>query len=345
MYAASVISLPSRLVELPAGPRSAEDVATGVPPSESPPRAEMTTLELARLADVQPRRIEEWARQGLLPPPVRNPRPGRRGRGEYRFPDTALCAARSLRRWRRNVRDRRDVELWLWLEGFDHVPIDAERVIELVEHVYLEAWERMKELIPSLPGVMDAPLRNEEKQRLLDDIDARVTLPMQAELLEDEVKARLICLLAGIGLVARADVLAWEESIRRERDAGRDEASYLEAVVRSFARQAGVTVSDELITILRTPQAVEASAQLFSMLSIPRRAKGSVDLPRVREIWQALCADTDPWLDASIADAHPFLAMGCYARKACYRFGPIVTIHILSLFFFHPSRTEYSSLC
>jgi hypothetical protein len=70
------------------------------------------------------RQIEEWNRDGLLPPATRPSVAGKPGRGPHLFPDPAPAAVLWLAQWRRRIGTPAIARGWLWLEGYDYSGYD-----------------------------------------------------------------------------------------------------------------------------------------------------------------------------------------------------------------------------
>lgn len=125
---------------------------------------------------VSARQIEEWNKDGLLPLPIRMRIPGQgRGRPKYQFPPPARDAVVWLGTYRRYIGGSDATKVWMWLEGFDYIQVDINAVVRArVEWV----WHVIRQRLPSLPDIdeMDR-LTDEDRERLLDEIDENVTTP------------------------------------------------------------------------------------------------------------------------------------------------------------------------
>ncbi len=125
---------------------------------------------------VSARQIEEWNKDGLLPPPIRMRIPGQgRGRPKYQYPPPARDAVVWLGTYRRYIGGAVATKVWMWLEGFDFIQVDINAVVrERVEWV----WHAVQQRLPSLPAIDElSRLSGEDRERLLDEIDENVTQP------------------------------------------------------------------------------------------------------------------------------------------------------------------------
>lgn len=127
------------------------------------------------------RQIDEWQRAGFLPAPTREKLPGQgRGRAPYQYPDQALDAVIWLGTHRRFIDGDDVASFWLWLEGFDYIPIDP--IMFLLAEVYQD-WNNLRASIPSLPNIkeiLDHGWDDTRIEDVLNEWDAIVTVPALA---------------------------------------------------------------------------------------------------------------------------------------------------------------------
>jgi hypothetical protein len=130
---------------------------------------------------VTARQIEEWHKDGLLPEPVRTKLPEQgRGRPPYQYPEPAPEAVIWLGTHRRFISGSDVTRFWMWMEGFSYVQVEHRAVVlDQLQRM----WREMQQEVPSLPDIAelaDHEITDEQREVVLDEMDANVTAPMLA---------------------------------------------------------------------------------------------------------------------------------------------------------------------
>ncbi len=114
-------------------------------------------LEAAHAVDagISLRTLRAWDHEeGLLPEHISTAASAaRRGRPQVQFPESAAGAVQALARWRRYVNDTETARVWLWLEGYDYLPVDTVQLQGSVIRWIDGVWEQLQQEIAPLRGV------------------------------------------------------------------------------------------------------------------------------------------------------------------------------------------------
>jgi len=283
---------------------------------------ELISIAESHGVNVSRRQVEEWSRQGLLPPPSRPGVPGRRGRGQKLHPDPAPDVVAWLGRWRRDIEGVDRVKIWLWLEGYDYLDIDPPLILRLW---CIDQWADWQKRLPELPALADALVPEMQRDTLLDVFDERVTRPLiAAGCTQDAVQISIWSALATLGVLPPE---TWQ--ILHERDADDVQRGVVGQTTMGMLGQEAIDTFDipaayraEAIAILPT------MADLAPLITLPHLAQAEVDWADIRSLWYRLgVITTTPVLDAPYAPMLPILQA---VHRRCYQLDPLTLLIALA---------------
>jgi len=269
-----------------------------------------TTEQLARHAGLSKRKITALHRDGFLPSPVGRPgNQGRRGRGQYLFPDEALDVARWHQARRRSIHGTERVKVWLWMEGYDYVEANVAVRQRDVRERMGQVWQSMRAHVPALPVSPLAPSDDETRNRVLDDIDEAITRPIEKEYGE-AISAAYALLGAG---VLDAPVYPVES------DTVKTLAAAVERVRNSHANRLSIPALPN--------DALPSLKNVLEAINLRRGAQQSLDLDYARLLWQALVAITELSKDRP----EPLYRFLRAVRHFLYSMDPHLVLHSLAV--------------
>ena len=259
--------------------------------------------------------IGEWHRAGLLPDTVQPPGPRRRGRPRLFFPEPAPRSVCSLARWRRSVNGDENARGWLWLEGFDYIEIDPDK--EFAAWLDRE-WTEYRKTCPPLPETPKTPVDPERREAILEELDANYTKP---ESEKHGIPAEWFATHpALLGLFSEEEWQKLEEYGVGRYDDNSDRSS--PNPLLAGVHEAGQYMFGDLPYDRGEMLAGPANAPaLLAAVGLPGLARGSIDWPCARAMWQFVCIATNVYDAPELAEQpafHQWRAVGGLLRKVRY---------------------------
>jgi hypothetical protein len=222
-----------------------------------------------------------------------------------------------LGRWRRRVHGVDAAKVWLWLEGFDYVDIQASRLKNAVDAWLVAVWVAFQAIFPGLPELTQEAPDEEAQDEILNEVDRQVGLPLQRQ-------GRRQGIVQQTGVVAAA---LGSNVAEPEEDAFSAAIQLMRAVARDAPPMPEVPEELRQVVDLKT---------IYDLMSIPKLVREGIDLERVRLIWRGMGAMDDlshePGSIDSVLppDAQPFVPAIRYIRGHLYGLDPRMVVVMVS---------------